>query len=678
MGLFEDTLIYIDFETRSRAKLSPPKMSVGSYKYSLDPTTQVLCGCYAFGDGPVIKWTPWFTSPGVLIVGMCNVLNRYDLPPSMFDCPSDLRSHVLAGKLVAAHNTSFERDLWENILVPEYGWPQVYPEQWLCTMAIARYNGLPGGLGKAAEALKLSVRKSDSSAMQKMCKPRAAWEKTNTGAVWFADAETYQENVDYCAQDVETERALHKACAPLPPKERKVWLLDQEINRRGIPVDIGLARIAAKKSTEIKAAANRELAEITNGVVTKSTQTARFLKWFNEYHDSDLTLDNLQAGTVQAAICNSDIDPILKRVLEIRQLSGGNALAKYDAFLRYAHNKRIYEAYIYYGGHTGRASATGVQFQNLINPPMSAEDAEALIYNLLTDTLDSGIDVKKLLDSLVRAVICAEPGHTLISVDYKSIEARGVAWLAGDERALDLYRRGIDTYTVMAALIFSKNEADVTPFERKVGKTTELGAGYGMWYTTFYDRCKAYGMDVSEELAKLAITTYRRVHRPIKKLWDAMGDCAQITVRTGAPTWTPNRKIMFRMQRIGNVNTLVMVLPSGRALYYPQATVKGNCIQYYGRMPKGGYGLIYIRGNGLTENAVQAFCRDLLMPAMLRLSKILDIIMHVHDELVAHILKQDADRLYKIICDTMTEVPIWATGMPIDVEGWIGPRFKKG
>lgn len=381
-------IVHIDFEARSAAFLQPAAKSVGTYKYSLHPTTQVTCGCYAFDDGPVIKWAPW--GLGFAFDTRCRLpYLRKDIPDkARFRCPPALRDAILSGALIAAHNNMFERCVIEHILTPFYGWPKVRHDQWICTMATARYNGLPGGLDAAAEALNLETRKSDSSAMKRMMKPRASWLNKRTGAPWIADAATYQEVVDYCGQDVETERGLYHHCVPLPPIEREIWLMDQEINMRGIPIDTDLARAASDEADVMLAHASAELAVLTGGAVTSPTQREKFLVWLQRA----LVIDDMQAPTIAYHLARGKrepgyLRPEVERALEIRQLAGGNALTKYKAYLRYEVDGRIYDGHRYYGGHTGRASAQHVQTQNLIKPPMSADDAEPYIEALKNGTL---------------------------------------------------------------------------------------------------------------------------------------------------------------------------------------------------------------------------------------------------------------------------------------------------
>lgn len=685
--IFMPNYVHVDFETRSAALLTPVKVSVGSYKYSLDPTTQLLCACYALDNDPIKVFAPWWLEiqqkqvldPKCAITYLRkNIKNKH-----RFKCPDDLRNAVLAGYLVVAHNAMFERVIWDHILTPFYGWPKVRPEQWVCSMATARYNGLPGSLSDVAKTLRLSVQKGDDTAMKKMCKPRNAWVKSKKGACWFADTNLYHDLIKYCARDVEVERAIFHACKPLPPRERAIWLMDQEINFNGVPIDVALAEAASIEADSIFEAACKELTGITKGFVTAPTQRERLLAWLQR----SILIDNMQSATIEYHLRRDkrehNLRSDVRRALEIRQLAGGNALTKYKAFLRFSVDGLIYDSHRYYGGHTGRASGQHTQTQNLIRPPLKQKVAEAYIddildHNVIDNTFYDGVDTKPVLDSLVRGCIRAQPGHYLFAIDYSSVEARGVNWVAGQWDAVENFRRGICAYRKMAAAIFNVDGDSLSKdsFERKVGKETELGAGYGMGPPRFQENCGDKGIELNMALSKRAIYTYRNKHPRVKALWDALDAAVKRCIISGREQFV-GRNLYIRMEVIHGQRVLVIVLPSGRSLYYHRPEVVDGRIRYYGRKNNGGLAMIDTWGGGFTENVVQAFCRDLLMGAMLRISKVARIVMHVHDEVVCHVRKELAEPLYKEVCDILTDVPVWAKGMPIAVEGWIGERYRK-
>jgi DNA polymerase len=671
-------------------------VSVGSYNYSLHPTTQLLCACYALDDLPIQRFEPWRNADGVFDATCAATFRRaHILHKERFACPVDLREAVLSGALIYAHNAMFERLIWTHILTPYYGWPAVRPEQWVCTMAIARYNGLPGGLGDTAKALDIDLQKSDSSAMKKMCKPRATWLNKGRGNPWFADDDLYRELVDYCVIDVEVERAIAKKCRPLPPKERKIWLLDQEINLRGVPVDRPLVDAACVEADAIYDDAGKELATLTKGAADRPTQKQRIKEWLQRR----MIIEDMQAATIEHALTRhrneNHLDDDTVRVLEICQLAGGNALAKYKAIQRYANNGRIYDAYRYYAGHTGRGGGQGVQMQNLIRPPLKLEIAEQYIPYLLGHEIYLGAfcdgqPVKPVLDSLVRASICAPPGKTLVALDFSSVEARGVNWVSGQWDVVELFEKedalkaagrsteGMGVYENMAGKIFGMDPIAVKKdsFERFFGKTVELGSGYGMGPPRLQDSAHERGVEIELRLAERAVKAYRRSHRRVRAYWYEVDEKVKRCIRTGKSLQI-GRNVTCRMGEVGNVACLAIVLPSGRSLFYPRIRVESDRIKYWGRRLNGSLGFVGTWGGALVENIVQAFCRDLLMGAMLRISERYEIIMHTHDEVCCLVDEADAQAAYGWIADVLTAVPLWATGMPLAVEGWIGQRGRK-
>lgn len=259
--------VYIDFETRSLVDIR----KLGAFEYANDESTDILCLAFAIDDGPVGLWTP------------DNFLEI-----------ERLLDAITAGADVEAHNASFERDIWEAILVPRYGFPEIAFEQWSCSMAKAAIYGLPQSLGGLAKALRLPIEKDDVGRriMLKLTKPRTAKQQAKDGRVWNEDPEDLQALYDYCIRDVEVERAASKKLPDPTDRERRVWLLDQKINRRGIAVDRELCRGAIAVVEEVKVERSKELAKLTDGEVTAPTQVKRLGAWL---WDNGLDLQSINA-----------------------------------------------------------------------------------------------------------------------------------------------------------------------------------------------------------------------------------------------------------------------------------------------------------------------------------------------------------------------------------------------
>lgn len=731
-------MITLDFETRSFAELSGKK-GVGTWAYSTDPTTTVLCMAYKIDDGPTQIWAPWDGDLDQLRRLERGSDARIDYSVDVCDyrtCfPIPFRVRVESGDLLVAHNSFFERAIWENILVPA-GWPLPRPEQWVCTMATARANGLPASLDMAVKTLGLPVQKGDQKYMRRMMKPRAAWKRNGKGDIWFGTEEDYKGLCDYCILDVDVEYQLYEALVKLTPRERKIWQLDQEINHRGIGIDRKLAEGAWRVFSDRRDEMAGRLLEITDGAVEKPTQTAKIVKWANSIQRDQvlegvwnppgdfLLADERQAGhreakqkladarsgavtpdhvikhtplmanctaeTVANLLSRDDIDQRIRDVLNIRSAVGGAAALKYDSFLRHATmDDRVRGELQYWGAHTGRWTSAGVQLHNAVKNKMDVDEAEQFIpcfYEPTTDRIlaslrERGLPADKLDDliaTLVRSVIVADPGTVFVDFDYAAIEARVVAWLAGEESLVDAFRRGVPVYEQMAADIFGVTLDAVTKDMRALGKVAILGLGYGMGTEKFYDTCISWGVKViTPKLAHRARTIYRSKYSKIKQYWDDFEDHIKQAIIYGKRIEVGSKTIMYDRAR----RVLSYTLPNGRWLNYHKCRIEDDSIRYFGRLPPpgSGYGDVYSWGGKFTENEDQALSRDYMALAMRRVDRIqgVEVLLTVHDEILMQVAEKEVDKLLPVIQNEIRPSPLWASGLPIATSYWIGKRFRK-
>lgn len=264
-------MISVDFETRSTVDLRRS----GVYRYAADPTTDVICLCWAWGDADPQVWVPGDPVPHILAW------------------------HVKAGTVFRAHNASFERIIWRDILGPRYGFPVPRLEQWRCTAAEAAAMALPRGLGECARVLGLAEQKDDGGhrLMLQMSKPRRIEEDGEI--VWWDDEDRMSRLIEYCRQDVRTERAVAQRVRPLSDHEQRVYQLDQQINDRGVMLDIPLieaAQAVVAKGTE---EANALVNKLTDGAVTKVTKVADLTRWVQE---QGVEIDNVQKATLREVL----------------------------------------------------------------------------------------------------------------------------------------------------------------------------------------------------------------------------------------------------------------------------------------------------------------------------------------------------------------------------------------
>jgi DNA polymerase len=324
------TTLHVDVETRSTVDLR----KTGVYVYAADPSTDVWCMAYAFGDGPVELW-------------------KLGEP-----CPPEIADHVASGGELAAWNAAFERTIWRYVLSDEYGWPEPALEQWRCVMVEAYALSLPGSLGQAAAALGLPIQKDmeGHALMMRLARPRRYAEDGTP--VWWEDTGRLERLYAYCKQDVETERAAGKRLLRLSPPERDLWLLDQRINDRGVWVD-GASCVAAQRVVkDALSDADRRVRALTHGAVGRCSETAKLTAWL------------ASKGVSVASLAKGDMADLLARplpddaraVLELRALASKTSTAKITSMLeRRSADGRMRGNLQFHGAGTGRWAGRGAQ-----------------------------------------------------------------------------------------------------------------------------------------------------------------------------------------------------------------------------------------------------------------------------------------------------------------------------
>jgi DNA polymerase len=637
-------MIYIDFETRSEGDLK----KLGAWKYSLLPSTEVMC--------------------------MALLDDFYDEPETILLIPSDFKHFFQQKKpeSIESHGAFFEFAQWHNIMVPRYGWPRIPADQWYCSAAKAAYHGLPRKLEDAAIALDLTVKKDaeGSRLMKQMSKPRPKWKKTGEGPKWFEDEKKLERLYCYCKRDVEVEYALSQTLDDLPKMERKIWLLDQTINRRGVYCDVELAQSAIEIIHTLETDAKAELRELTDGEVSTPGQTERIRKYLDE--KEDLQLPNMQAETIEEVLKRKDLTKTSRQVLEIRQLNSKASTKKYQAMLDRADNdQRMRELLRYHGAHTGRWAGRAIQPQNFYKPNIERSEIEYLAIPEIKDKNSKSLNFLfgnsiRVLSSALRSTLRAAPEKDLIGADYTSIEARVLLWLVGDTRALAKIKKGVDLYIDMAATIYGIPIDQVTKQQRDLGKVAILGLGYGMGVDKFWETCNRFGIEIDYTLAEKTVYVYREKYCKVVLYWQKINNQA---IEKSEPFSLHGRFLQFR-------------LPSGRSLHYcdPELTLNrfhGPALTY---MAQNSITRKWERqetyGGKLTENEVQAIARDIMALGMLRAEDAgYPIILTIHDEIVSEIYKDFGS--IKEFVQLLCKRPSWAKNCPIDAEGWRGERYRK-
>jgi len=659
--------VFIDFETRSRVDLRKH----GLERYARDCDTVTLCLAYAIGEEEVQLWAP-----------------GDGLPLDLFE--------ATRGNHVYAHNAGFERAIWLHHCVGRLGWPEIDDEQWRCSAALAAYWGLPRKLEEAAIALGLVNQKQMEGhrMMLKYTKPRTV--TASDSREWHDDPDELRTIHEYCMSDVLASREIVHMLGPLPPTEQKLFALDAEINQTGIPVDVrSISRLIQNNKTYTDRLHTR-LSELTGGQVTTAYQLDRMIQWLNQ---NGVNLGDLKKDTVDRLLQCEDLSQAAWEVLWIRAELSRSSTKKYQAFYDRAYGGRIHHQHLYFGAGTGRWTGREIQPQNLPRGGLDPEEIDDALAASLHDFELSHVlygSATEVLSSLVRPMICASPEHQLIACDFASIEARVLAWLAGERGLARDFALKKDIYREFAARIYEVDPKDVTSEQRRMGKQAILGLGYGMGWQTFQRTCAQYQIEVDEDFSNRVVDLYRATYPMIRSFWKALNRAAIECVKTKADQrveGTARVSFSYKFQ------WLQMCLPSGRAINYFQPTVRKVVkfetpmteLSYMGRTLGYQWKRLSTYGGKLCENLVQGVARDVLGAAMLRLKHTMDgdlddpdneskgkIIMHVHDEAVIETpVVKGLGMTPKQIERLMSIPPDWAKGLPLAAEAFAAPRYRK-
>jgi DNA polymerase len=637
-------ILHRDFETRSTIDLT----EVGAWRYAADPTTDVWCVAYAVDDGPVKLWLPGQPIPEEFLIAARD--------PDW---------------IVAAHNDAFETAIEERILVPRYGWPLVPLDRHRCTMAMASASALPAKLKTVAEVLELSARKDDDGS--RLMKQMARAGNDN------ADPDKLERLFAYCVQDVEVERELFHRLPALTDAEQALWVLDQQINQRGFFTDGDLLEASSHIAAEAGQAMQDELARITGGELTSTDQVAAMLTWLA---DHGCEVKDLRKPTLSHALRRKELDPIVRRVIELRIGAAHAAAAKIDALRAWRDaDGRVRGTLRFHGAGTGRWTGSGPQPQNF---KRDSDGIEAKRVAVATGDLGR---VQRLyaqplevVGDIARAMICAAPGHRFLIGDFSGIESRVLAWTSGQQSKLDMWAKFDQTGDPKDEPYFILGRGCGRPEDsaRSIGKTADLAFGYmggpGAW-----DRLAPDDDTSTDDDKRRYQHAWRRLHPQTVQFWGAINRAAIKAVRNAGVEFTC-RRLTFIYDR----EFLRITLPSGRALSYPSPRLSvdkfGNSIVIFKdnaagkfvdcRFGQGAYGGLW------AENIVQAVSRDLLAAAMQRLeAAAYPIVLHVHDEIVAEapIEFGNLEEFTRLI----TALPDWAEGLPVAAKVRNGPRFAK-
>lgn len=675
--------LVVDIETTSECDLA----SCGAWVYAEHPTTHLLCiaWCDADTDAAPQSWDR-ITGTDAELEAAYDALLRADL--------------------LIAHNANFERHCLRNLALRAFGEAQ----RWMCSAMLSGSLGRPRALADACKSLCLPRDKQKDARGTRLLSTFSC--KTPKGRIYAPEEKPaeFWELVAYCRQDVVAERAIWRALEPFADKYlRGQWLLDCEIEDNGVPIDALEVEGARRLYGKLQADAEKRCKDLTGGVSLRSTPALR--AWTRS---QGWPLDSFAAAAVDEALADSmmcDQCPMVAKFLRLRKIAGGTAGKKYEAIKNMiAKDGHCHGILVGRGAHTGRYVGRGLQPQNL--PRGSLEkafipDVRRIAKDAATHDVDSaetelafwvGDGANDALAAIIRDCI-APPceDECLVVADYSAIEARVLAWIAGETWVEDIFRGDGKIYERTAAAMYGKAVESITKHERMAGKIATLALGYGGGVGALQAFAAGYGVDFDDATADEIVSSWRNARQKTVALWRALDDLL-LSVVCG-----PNRaqrlcvggaQLMARRVRIAGRDTVQVVLPSGRALTYwaPRVEQVGDrreiAVETYhsgGGGPDSGInaeaeGARYSRvwGGRICENIVQAVAFDLLLASLLRMRDAgLRIAFHVHDEIVVVAKTKDASDVARIMGDCMTGPPEWARGLPLATEPEIMPRYRK-
>lgn len=650
----------IDIETKSSVDIG----RAGAYRYAQSPDFGILL--FAYG---------WEGSP----VRVVDLAQGEALPGDILGALSDpdVAKH--------AYNAAFE---WYCLNRAGYRTPL---EQWRCTMAHGLYCGYAAGLEATGRAVGLPQDKQKLTAGKALiryfcspCRPT----KNNGGRTWNLPRhapEKWALFKEYCMRDVEAEREILKRLRvfPMPEDEIRQWQMDVQMNACGVRVDTGLVRGALYIDAVCRSRLMDEAARITG--IDNPNSTAQLLQWLD---DNGAGAENLQKDTV-SRLLGQELPGPVKRVLEIRQQLGKTSVKKYAAVeSARGEGGRVRGLTQYYGANrTGRWAGRLVQMQNLprnylpslgwARKTVKAADYEGLrmVYGNVPDTLSQ----------LIRTAFIPSEGHKFIVADFSAIEARVIAWLAGEQWVNEVFATHGKIYEATASQMFHVPIEKIVKGNpeyslRQKGKVATLALGY-QGGTNALIAMGALDMGLTEEELPDIVARWRTANPRIRDLWYAVEQAALAAMRTAQPQAI--RGLIFALEGdlVYGQSFLTVRLPSGRKLFYPRPFLKENqfgklAVHYYavGQQTKK-WEVTGTYGGKLVENIVQAIARDCLAVTLDRIhAKGLQVVFHVHDEVI---VDAPMDVSVEEICALMAEPIPWAPGLILKGAGFESSYYMK-
>ena len=690
-------MITFDLETKSHADLK----KVGAWAYSEHPTTDVICACWGIDDQPIQEWWPGKNDDNAM--------------------PIDLFLALSLGSEIEAHNVAFEISIWYNILATKYCWDHPKVNQWRDTMAVACYLGLPAALGNLSRVLGFGPKNSFHARF--ITKYSKLYLKTAKEEIPDDD---FKKIVAECVDDVRREQSVGDVMGDLPEAELEVFQAELEINMRGLYLDLDGIEAATEVVDIRTEEITKEFMELTG---LKPTQRDKVMAWCAE---EGVELENLQAEYLKELLEDGDLPQgDIRHAIELRVAVNKASTKKLDAMARQCgRDGRARFQVRYHGAVTGRGTGTGFQPLNL-NRGFEDVAPEQLVGDILyCDPQWLDMVYGDAMDAVAKAArhwIMADKGCRIMAGDFASIEAVGLACLAGEDWKVEAFQKKGPIYEIGAckihnlgpdAMILARKDPKAFkrkyPSERQDGKTRELACGYqgalGAWLK--FDNS---GRHTDAEIIAM-VRGWRNEHPAIVQFWWALDEAAVAAVRHPDEAYNV-RQVSFQCQD----EWLTMILPDGKRLWYRDPQIRavmpkwhtiaiaiasrlsqteaetlsessedyskkcllGTCdcqprpqVTYMAQK-EGQWKRVHSYGGKWAENVTQAACRQVMVAAVKRLRAAgYPLVLTVYDEAVAEV--PDGQGSLEEFRAIMEESPgPWASEWPIRAEVWEGDRYRK-
>lgn len=650
----------------------------GLYRYAQSPAFSILLFAYSLDGAPVQVID--LTQPGGQL--------PYTIIQYLFD-PCTIKH---------AYNAAFEWYCLSQRFKATEDWALSWLPQWRCTMLHTLYCGYPTSLDTAGKALGLPQDKQKLAAgkalIRYFCTPCTPT-KANGGRTRnlpHHDSAKWELFKTYNGQDVVTEMEIARRLSafPVPDEVQAQWMTDQIINARGVAVDTELVAGALEIDAAVREQYLQEATALSG--LDNPNSVAQLTKWLQQETREEIT--DLRKTTVSDLLAKDLPSEDARRMLEIRQELGKTSNKKYNALeTAICADGRVRGLLQFYGANrTGRWAGRIVQPQNL---PRTYIDGELLplARELVKTRQADGLkivfgSVPDTLSQLIRTAFVAAPGHTLVDADFSAIEARMIAWLAGEEWVLEVFRTHGKIYEATAAQMFGVpleriKKGNPEYSYRQKGKVATLALGYQGGTGSLISMGALRNGLTEEELPDI-VERWRAANPAIVQFWYTVEAAAKEAVNTGRriELWDGRLAFARECDPTNDLDFMTIRLPNGRKLYYVKPHMGVNrfgrpSLCYWGQnQTTKKWEVTETYGGKLAENITQAVARDCLAETVERLEAArFPVAFHIHDEVVIDAPPEKA-RLEDVV-KIMSRVPAWAPGLPLNADGWVNPFFKK-